>query len=75
MCAFVLPQSQSIWKKSNISGYDLKYYIAANMSSFKLGEGKEAIHYIAYSLAFYIRQYSLQCGILKILQLTVLKCF
>jgi len=35
MCAIVLPQSQSIWKRSKISGYDLKYYIAANRSSLK----------------------------------------
>jgi len=31
----VLPQSQSIWKRSKKAGYDLKYYIAANRSSLK----------------------------------------
>jgi len=74
MCVFVLPESQSIWKRSNISGYDLKYYIAANRSSLKYGEGKKVI-YIAYSLAFHIRQYSLQCGVLKILNLLYLNVY
>jgi len=73
MYAFVLPQSHSIWKRSKISGDDIKYYTAANRSSLKLGEGKEAIYYIAYSLAFHIIQYSLQCGVLKIRRLPVFK--
>jgi len=30
-------------ERSKISGYDLKYYIAANRSSLKYLEGKEAI--------------------------------